>query len=342
MIIEKIYLIKKKMTMEDTIFLLPEVIAAENNMRLDKFLTLKLPEVLPVDMAMSRSRLQKLILGGNLTLDDVIISDNSHKVKTGDAYILNVPPAEEADPPAENIALDIAYEDDDLLVVNKPAGMTVHPAAGAWHGTLVNALLYHCAENLSGIGGVKRPGIVHRIDKETSGLLVVAKNDFAHQNLSEQFAEHSIERTYWAVTYGVPQPLEGTIEGNIGRSPFDRKKMAIVPIGGKPAITHYKTLQIFAHTAALVQCQLETGRTHQIRVHLSSKGYALIGDKIYVKNHKSDLALPAGIKNYVNTFPRQALHAKSLGFIHPRSGQFMQFDSDLPADMQQLLQKLTE
>ena len=340
MIMEKIYLIKKKMTMEDTIFLLPEATAAENNMRLDKFLTLKLPEVLPVDMAMSRSRLQKLILGGNLTLDDVIIADNSRKVKTGDAYILNVPPAEEADPVAENIALEIIYEDDDLLVVNKPAGMTVHPAAGAWHGTLVNALLYHCAENLSGIGGVKRPGIVHRIDKETSGLLVVAKNDFAHQNLSEQFAEHSIERTYWAVVYGVPQPLEGTIEGNIGRSPFDRKKMAIVQSGGKTAITHYKTLQIFAHTAALVQCQLETGRTHQIRVHLSSKGYALIGDKVYVKNHKSELALPAEIKNYVNSFPRQALHAKSLGFIHPRSGQFMQFDSDLPADMQQLLQKL--
>lgn len=326
--------------MEDTIFLLPEVTAVENNMRLDKFLTLKLPEVLTADTVMSRSRLQKLILGGNLTLDDVIISDNSRKVKTGDAYILNVPPAEEAAPVAENIALEIIYEDDDLLVVNKPAGMTVHPAAGAWHGTLVNALLYHCAENLSGIGGVKRPGIVHRIDKETSGLLVVAKNDFAHQNLSEQFAEHSIERTYWAVVYGVPQPLEGTIEGNIGRSPFDRKKMSIVSIGGKTAITHYKTLQIFGRSAALVQCNLETGRTHQIRVHLSSKGYALIGDKVYVKNHKSDLALPVEIKNYVNTFPRQALHAKSLGFIHPRSGKLMQFDSELPTDMQQLLQKL--
>jgi 23S rRNA pseudouridine1911/1915/1917 synthase len=330
------------MTTEDTIFLLPEVSAVENNMRLDKFLTSKLPQVLPVDTVMSRSRLQKLISGGNLTLDEVIITDNSRKVKTGDAYILNVPPAEEADPVAENIALDIVYEDDDLLVVNKPAGMTVHPAAGAWHGTLVNALLYHCAENLSGIGGVKRPGIVHRIDKETSGLLVVAKNDFTHQNLSEQFAEHSIERTYWAVVYGVPQPLDGTIEGNIGRSPFDRKKMAIVQTGGKLAITHYKTLQIFGRAAALVQCNLETGRTHQIRVHLSSKGYALIGDKVYVKNHKSDIILPAEIKNYVNTFPRQALHAKSLGFIHPRRGQFMQFDSELPEDMQQLLQKLAQ
>ena len=330
------------MTMEDTIFLLPEVMPAENNMRLDKFLTLKLPQILPSDMAMSRSRLQKLISGGNLTLDDVIISDNSRKVKTGDAYTLNVPPAEEADPVAENIALDIVYEDDDLLVVNKPAGMTVHPAAGAWHGTLVNALLYHCAENLSGIGGVKRPGIVHRIDKETSGLLVVAKNDFTHQNLSEQFAEHSIERTYWAVVYGVLQPLEGTIEGNIGRSPYDRKKMAVVPTGGKTAITHYQTLQIFGRAASLVQCRLETGRTHQIRVHLSGKGYALIGDKIYVKNHKSDIALPTDIKNYVNTFPRQALHAKSLGFIHPRSKQFMQFDSELPLDMQQLLQKLAQ
>ena len=187
---------------------------------------------------------------------------------------------------------------------------------------------------------MKRPGIVHRIDKETSGLLVVAKNDLAHQNLSEQFAEHTIERTYLAVVYGVPQPLEGIIEGNIGRSPFDRKKMAIVTSGGKNAVTHYKTRQIFGRAAALVQCNLETGRTHQIRVHLSSRGYALIGDKVYVKNKKSEIALPAEIKNYVNSFARQALHAKSLGFVHPRTGKQMQFDSELPADMQELLQKL--
>lgn len=318
------------MTAEDKIFLLPEVSAPENNMRLDKFLAAKMPD-------MSRARLQKLINAGYVSLDETIQIDNSHKVKVGDAYIVTVPPAEEAEPKAENIALDIVYEDDDLLVVNKPAGMTVHPAAGAWHGTLVNALLYYCADKLSGIGGVKRPGIVHRIDKETSGLLVVAKNDLAHQNLSEQFAKHSIERTYLAVVYGVPNPLSGTIEGNIGRSPFDRKKMAIVENGGKPAVTHYKTLQVFDRAAALVQCNLETGRTHQIRVHLSSKGYALIGDKVYVKNKKSEILLPTEAKNYVNSFPRQALHAKSLGFIHPRSGKFLQFDSLLPPDINELI-----
>lgn len=321
------------MSEEDLIIILPEVEPTENNMRLDKFLAQKLPE-------MSRARLQKLIAGGYVAVDDTILADNSHKVKTGDVYALTIPPAEEAEPQPENIALDIIYEDADLLVVNKPSGMTVHPAAGAWHGTLVNALLYHCSDSLSGIGGIKRPGIVHRIDKDTSGLLVVAKNDLAHQNLSEQFAAHSIERTYYAVVYGVPNPLNGTIEGNIGRSPYDRKKMAIVESGGKPAITHYQTRQIFGRAVALVQCNLETGRTHQIRVHLSSKGHALIGDQVYVKNKKSEIILPTNIKTAVNSFPRQALHAKSLGFIHPRTGQQMQFDSDLPDDMQNLLSLL--
>lgn len=318
------------MTKEDTTFLLPEAVKAEYNMRLDKFLALKLPEI-------SRARLQKLIAGGYVALDDTLLVDNAHKVKTGEAYVVTIPPAEEAEPLPENIALDIIYEDKDLLVVNKPAGMTVHPAAGAWHGTLVNALLYHCANELSGIGGVKRPGIVHRIDKDTSGLLVVAKNDLAHQNLSEQFAAHSIERTYYAVVYGVPNPLNGTIEGNIGRSPYDRKKMAIVESGGKPSVTHYQTLQIFGRAASLLQCNLETGRTHQIRVHLSSHGHALIGDQVYVKNKKSEIILPTNLKTAVNNFPRQALHAKSLGFIHPRTAQLLQFDSDLPDDMQNLL-----
>lgn len=321
------------MTKEHSIFILPEVAPAENNMRLDKFLALKLPEI-------SRARLQKLVIGGYVALDETLLIDNAHKVKTGDTYVVTIPPAEEAEPTPENIALDIVYEDADLLVVNKPAGMTVHPAAGAWHGTLVNALLYHCADDLSGIGGVKRPGIVHRIDKDTSGLLVVAKNDFAHQALSEQFAAHSIERTYYALVYGVPNPLNGTIVGNIGRSSFDRKKMAIVESGGKPAVTHYQTRQIFGHAAALLQCNLETGRTHQIRVHLSSKGHALIGDQVYVKNKKSEIMLPADLKTAVNNFPRQALHAKSLGFIHPRTGQQMQFDSTLPDDMQNLLSHL--
>lgn len=318
---------------EDLIYTTPEVAENEKNMRLDKFLSAKMSDF-------SRSRLQKLIADGFVECDDVVITDNSHKIKVGDSYQVTVPPAQEAEPQPQDIELNIVYEDEDIVVVNKPAGMTVHPAAGAYDGTLVNALLFHCKDNLSGIGGVKRPGIVHRIDKETSGLLVVAKNDSAHHFLSEQFAEHSIERTYIAVVYGVPNPLCGRIENSIGRSKFDRKKMAIVENGGKFAVTNYKTLQIFGKGAAMVQCNLETGRTHQIRVHLSSIGNALIGDKVYVKNKKSEIPLPTDIKNYVNAFPRQALHAKSLGFIHPKTKEFMQFSSELPEDMAELIAKL--
>lgn len=321
------------MNNEEIIFSTSEALAENQNQRLDKFLAQQLPDF-------SRSQLQRLLAEGNVLLDDVVVSDNSHKVKVGDIYQVTVPPAAEAEPVPEDIPLDVVYEDRDLLVVNKPAGMTVHPAAGVSRGTLVNALLYHCKNSLSGIGGVKRPGIVHRIDRETSGLLVVAKNDFAHRFLSEQFAEHSIERTYWAIVYGVPNPLAGRIVGNIGRSSVDRKKMAIVTNGGKPAVTNYKTLKVFKNAASLVQCNLETGRTHQIRVHLTSVSNALIGDKVYVKNHKTAVSLPQNLKNYVNTFPRQALHAKSLGFIHPQSKKFMQFDSELPEDMKELLQNL--
>ncbi len=309
------------------------VTESTKNMRLDKFLAEQLPE-------MSRAQIQRLITSGYVESDEVIIADNARKVKIGDSFQITVPPPVEADPEAEDIALDIVYEDEDLLVVNKPAGMTVHPAAGAYNGTLVNALLFHCKDNLSGIGGVKRPGIVHRIDRETSGLLVVAKNDMAHNKLSAQFAEHSIERTYQAIVYGVPQPLSGTIEGNIGRSPTDRKKMALLETGGKPAITHYQTLQAFGRAIAFVQCKLETGRTHQIRVHLNSRGHALVGDKVYVKNKKSELMLPAELKEKVNNFPRQALHAKSLGFVHPRTSKWLQFDSQLPEDMHNLLTEL--
>lgn len=320
--------------MEENILITPEVTAAEVKLRIDKYLAQKFTD-------MSRSQIQRLIAGGNVVLEDLIIADNSYKVHLGDSFTITVPPPQEAEPQAENIELDIAYEDDDLIVINKPAGMTVHPAPGAYSGTLVNALLFHCRDNLSGIGGIKRPGIVHRIDRETSGLLVVAKNDTAHRFLSEQFAEHSIERTYYAVVYDVPSPLNGRIEGYIGRSKFDRKKMAIVTGGGKFAATNYKTLQVFGKAAALVQCNLETGRTHQIRVHLSSIGNALIGDKVYVKSKKTAVALPLEIKTYVNNFPRQALHAKSLGFIHPRSKKFMQFDSELPQDMRELIEKLS-
>lgn len=320
--------------LEEKNIVIPDVAEHEQKMRLDKFLALKAPDI-------SRSRIQKLIEQGDVSCDDIVISDNSFKVRLGDSYQIMIPQSEEANPQAENIPLNVIYEDDDLIVINKPAGMTVHPGAGTYNGTLVNALLFHCRDNLSGIGGVKRPGIVHRIDKETSGLLVVAKNDLTHNGLSLQFAEHSIERTYYAFVYGIMSPLSGHIEGNIGRSKFDRKKMSILENGGKYAATNYKTLQVFGKIASLVQCNLETGRTHQIRVHLSSCGHSLIGDKVYIKNKKSEIHLPVELKSYVNNFPRQALHAKSLGFIHPRTHEFMQFDSELPEDLADLRQKLT-
>lgn len=321
------------MEKEDTVCQSPEVGDIDKGKRLDKYLSLSFPE-------MSRSQIQKLIKEGNVSIDDIILSDSSYKIKEGESYILTIPPATEAEPEAENIPLEIIYEDEALLVVNKPSGMTVHPAAGAWRGTLVNALLYHCQGRLSGIGGIKRPGIVHRIDKDTSGLLVVAKNDKAHRDLSIQFAEHSIERTYYAVVYGVPQPLKGRIEGNIGRSPYDRKKMAVVNHGGKTAATNYETIEVFHNAAALVKCNLETGRTHQIRVHMSSKGWNLIGDKVYVKNHKTGLLFPAEIKNKVINFPRQALHAATLGFTHPISGKRMCFSSKIAKDIEELIKNL--
>lgn len=323
------------MSDEKTELLAPKVSEENEGMRLDKYLAKQFADI-------SRSRMQQLIDDGNVFLADTPIADCSYKIKAADEYKIVIPPAEEADPKAEDIPLDIVFEDDDLLVVNKPAGMTVHPAAGAYNGTLVNALLFHCKDNLSGIGGVKRPGIVHRIDKDTSGLLVVAKNDFAHNCLAEQFAEHSIERTYLAFVYGNPNPLQGRIEGDIGRSSADRKKMAIVHTNGKHAVTNYKTLKLFKRAAALVQCNLETGRTHQIRVHLSSIGNALIGDQVYVKAHKSSLPIPEYLKTSINYFPRQALHAKSLGFVHPRTKEFMQFDSELPDDLKDLNRILSE
>lgn len=319
---------------ETNIFFSPEVAAAEQGQRIDKFLSKTFPQL-------SRSQIQRLLGDGYVTCGDITVADNACKTHLGDVYQLEIPEAREADPVPENIKLDIVYEDEDLLVVNKPAGMTVHPAPGAASGTLVNALLFHCREGLSGIGGVKRPGIVHRIDKDTSGLLVVAKNDAAHRHLCGQFAEHSIERTYFAAVYGVPVPAQGTISGNIGRSAYDRKKMAVVANRGKEAVTHYRLLQNFRNAAALVQCNLETGRTHQIRVHMASRGWNLIGDQLYVKSGKSSLkGFGVEEKKFINCFPRQALHAASLGFVHPRSGNFLQFNVDFPEDFKALLDVL--
>ena len=302
-------------------------------LRIDKFLSLSFPEI-------SRSQIQRMLSLGNVVCDDVTIVDHSYKVKEGESFVLTVPESVDAEPKPQDIPIEIVYEDEDVVVVNKKAGMVVHPAAGAPDGTLVNALLFHC-KDLSGIGGVKRPGIVHRIDKETSGLLVVAKNDRAHQFLCEQFSEHSINRTYVAFCYGVLQPLKGTIEGNIARSPYDRKKMAVVSKGGKQAVTHYETVKIFKTFASMINCQLETGRTHQIRVHLSKEGHGLIGDKVY--GHAKRVLIKGvdeGAKVFIETFPRQALHAKSLGFIHPKTGQRLFFEADMPEDMQRLYQAL--
>ncbi len=306
----------------------------QKSLRLDKFIATQFADF-------SRAQVQRLIENGCVFVDDEAVVDKNYKTRLGDVYQIILPEPQEAAPIPENIPLDILFEDDDLIVVNKPAGMTVHPAAGVCSGTLVNALLYHCRNSLSGIGGVARPGIVHRIDRNTSGILVVAKNDITHRGLAEQFYNHSIERTYYAVVYGVPSPRSGTIVGNISRSPYDRKKMAIVQTGGKSAITHYQTVEAYINnTASLVKCNLETGRTHQIRVHLSSIGCNLVGDNVYEKSKKTTIKLPQHIKNYINNFPRQALHAFSLGFIHPKTKNFLSFHSDFPEDMKNLIQEL--
>lgn len=302
-----------------------ETPAVENQTgRLDKFLVGCFPDY-------SRNQFIHLIEAGAVQVlghpERILKADS--KILKGDIYTIIPPEPIEADPEPENIPLDIYYEDDDLLVINKPAGLVVHPGAGNWTGTMVNALLYHCGESLSGIGGVKRPGIVHRIDKDTSGLLVVAKNDFTHQGLSEQFSIHSIERIYQAFVWGMTNE-SGRIEGNIGRSSSNRQKMAIVKMGGKPAVTHYKRLAVYnGMLASHIQCILETGRTHQIRVHMSSIQHALIGDDLYGKPIKS-------APDYLKHFPRQALHAGFLGFIHPRSKEKLEFEAPLPADLVEL------
>ncbi|MGE4061747.1 MAG: RluA family pseudouridine synthase [Rhodospirillaceae bacterium] len=291
--------------------------------RLDKWLAGALPDV-------SRSRLKALIEGGAVTVGAKVERDPARKVRSGEIARVKIPAAVAALPEAQAMALDVIYEDDDLIVINKPAGLVVHPAAGNLDGTLVNALLAHCGPSLAGIGGVKRPGIVHRIDKDTSGLLVVAKTERAHAGLTAQFAAHEVERRYDAVVWGVPKPPRGTITGAIGRSGANRKKMAIVARGGKPAETSYVMVEAFGTRAAHVQCRLKTGRTHQIRVHMTSKGHPLIGDPVYGRGRTTK-----GI-----SFSRQALHASTLGFIHPASGKTLNFESALPPDLRALIAAL--
>ncbi|MXO66551.1 RluA family pseudouridine synthase [Altericroceibacterium endophyticum] len=294
----------------------------------------RLDKALTEACELSRERVKALIADGRVQVAGKTVTSPSAKSAAGAAFIIDLPPASEPHAKPEDIPLSIAYEDDHLVVVDKPAGMVVHPAAGNQDGTLVNALLHHCAGGLSGIGGVARPGIVHRIDKDTSGLLVVAKSDAAHEGLARQFADHSLERAYLAVVNGRPVPPAGTINARIGRSDVNRKKMAVLPDDakrGKHAITHYRVID-FLQDCALVECRLETGRTHQVRVHMSSIGHALLGDPVY---GRANSRLRPILKQL--GFQRQALHAAVLGFDHPITNDRMRFNSDLPRDMRELI-----
>jgi len=297
--------------------------------RLDRALAAALP-------TLSRERLKALISSGHVSGDGgSLIRDPAAKVMPGARYEVSVPAPAAAHNQAQDIALDIVFEDEHLIVIDKPAGLVVHPAAGNLDGTLVNALLHHCRGSLSGIGGVERPGIVHRIDKETSGLMVAAKTDPAHVGLAAQFAKHSIDRRYRAIVAGAPRPAEGVIDAPLARSTANRKKIAIVEDGrGKRAVTHFSTVQRLKG-ASLVECRLETGRTHQVRVHMASIGHPLLGDPVYGHartEHREVL-------NRLN-FKRQALHAARLGFIHPVTSETLCFDSEIPADMQRLFSVL--
>jgi len=264
--------------------------------------------------------------------DGQLSRDPSAKAKEGTSFSVAVPAPTPAHNEAQDIPIEIVFEDDHLLVVDKPAGMVVHPAAGNYDGTMVNALLHHCNGRLSGIGGVARPGIVHRIDKDTSGLLVVAKTDPAHEGLAAQFANHSIERRYSAIVAGLPKTGSGTVDANLARSTADRKKIAIVSVGrGKRAVTHWRLVETLKQ-AALMECQLETGRTHQVRVHMASVGHPLLGDPVYGRSRAEHRDVLRRLE-----FERQALHAARLGFVHPVTGGALTFDSPIPSDMQRLL-----
>lgn len=275
---------------------------------------------------MSRSSIQKIIENGGISVNSRIISKN-YKCSESDVIEIIIPDAQPLEAEAENIPIDIVFEDDDLLVVNKPKGMVVHPAAGNWSGTLVNALLYHCGDSLSGINGVIRPGIVHRIDKDTSGLLIVAKNDMAHIGLAEQIKEHSFSRAYETVVYGNVKNDSGTINQPIGRNPKERKKMAVTLKNSKPAVTHYEVIKRYEGFTHL-RCILETGRTHQIRVHMAYLGHPVAGDAVY------------GPKKVITELNGQCLHAKHIGFSHPRNREWLEFETPLPEYMIRFIKKI--
>ena len=330
-------------------------IQAEPPQRLDKALARDVPE----DASLSRSRLMKLLDEGAVRVNGAVVTDAKAKVAEGDLIAVSVELAVDSHIAAQDIALDVVYEDDDLIVINKPAGMVVHPAPGSPDGTLVNALIHHCGASLSGVGGLKRPGIVHRIDKDTTGLLVVAKSDRAHHGLADQFEAHDVVRHYLAVCYGVPDTadprlhgIKGTsfdpgnilkIQTHLSRHKTDRQRQAVSFQGGRHAVTRARVLESLGKTptAALLECWLETGRTHQIRVHLAHCGHSLIGDPVYGGRRKlSEKAVGAAGVEAARVFPRQALHAASLGFEHPVTGEFMEFVAPLPTDMEDLLAAL--
>ena len=288
-------------------------------MRIDRFIADSAPEL-------TRSAVVRLMEEGAVTVGGKTAGKN-YRMRSGDVVELVLPDPVLPEARPENIPLDIVYEDDDLLVVNKPRGMVVHPAAGNPDGTLVNALLYHCGDSLSGINGVLRPGIVHRIDKDTSGLLIVAKNDFAHSSLAAQIKEHSFTREYGAVVFGNLKDDSGTVDAPIGRNPNDRKKMCVTQKNSKNAVTHYTVIRRYKGYTH-IKCKLETGRTHQIRVHMAYIGHPVAGDKVY------------GVKNEKVSFDGQCLHAKKIGFIHPKTNEYMEFDSELPEYFEKFLNKL--
>jgi len=298
-----------------------ELTVENDKIRIDAWISEKLDKY-------SRNYVQKLIDEGHVTVNGKTVKSN-HKIKPGDRVVVNIPPPKKTDVAAENIELDILYEDEDIIVVNKPKGMVVHPAAGNYSGTLVNALLGYCKDSLSDINGVIRPGIVHRIDKDTTGILVVAKNNMSHEYLSDKLKEHDIKRVYVAIVEGIIREDRGRINAPIGRHPSNRKKMAVNTKNGRYAVTHFKVLERL-NNATCVELRLETGRTHQIRVHMSYIGHPLVGDEVY------------GSRRQIHDINGQALHAKVLGFKHPRSGEYMEFETDVPEYFKKLLEESRE
>ena len=297
---------------------------------------------------LSRSRIKTLIDEGQVFANGEKMLNAKRAVQEGDLFTITVPKPRECEPQPEDITLDIIYEDDDLLVINKAVGMVVHPGAGNWSGTLVNALLYHCGDSLSGIGGVIRPGVVHRLDKDTSGLMMVAKNDNAHQSLSEQLADRTLSRVYHGLVVGVPLPIKGSLDRQIGRHKHDRLKMSVMSNKPKDACTHYRLLESYGDACSLLECRLETGRTHQIRVHMEAFGHCLVGDPIYrsqptlLRSKLKKAGYNIEIIDKIMNFSRQALHAKEICFKHPKTGNDMNFTSDLPADFSNILKILNK